>query len=256
MDLELTAKRVIVTGASRGIGRAIALGFAREQARVALVARNRRDLDEVSAAVRALGAEAFPIVADVSSAAGAEAAVSEARQGLGGLDVLVNNVGGSLGSQSFDKADEDGWRSVLDTNLMSAVHVSRHVVPELKKAGGGAIIHISSICGREYCSSAPYIAAKTALTGLTKEMGISLAQHRIRVVAVAPGSVMFPGGSWDKRRLSNPERIEKMLAEELPWRRFGTPEEVADSVVFLASARASWITGSTVVVDGAQGRAF
>jgi len=136
------------------------------------------------------------------------------------------------------------------------VWCSQHAVEHMKARGGGCIVHINSIYGREYGTSAPYTAAKAGLTALTKEMAIDLARHRIRVNGVAPGSILFPGGSWDRRRQTQPEKVEKLVREELPWGRFGTPEEVADVVVFLCSERARWVTGATVPVDGGQGRAF
>ncbi|NUP04751.1 MAG: SDR family oxidoreductase [Polyangiaceae bacterium] len=255
MDLELRGRRFLVTGASRGIGRAIAKSLGREGAVVAIVARGADALETSAREVEAAGGKPHAIVADVATSEGADRAVREAVAAMGGLDGLVNNVGGSLGARGFDQVDEEAWRRVLDTNLMSAVYTSRHAVEVLKR-DGGVIVHIGSICGREYCTSAPYVAAKAALTGLTKEMGINLAKHRIRVNAVSPGSILFPGGSWDRRQKDNPALIAKMVADELPWGRFGTPEEVADVVTFLCSSKASWVTGSTVVVDGGQGRAF
>jgi 3-oxoacyl-[acyl-carrier protein] reductase len=256
MDLELTDKTALIIGGSRGIGRAIAAALAREGARVALVARGEEALRATVAALRAAGAEAHAVVGDVATEAGAQAAVGQAIETLGSVDVLVNNAGGSLGSGTFEKATAAQWREVLDLNLMAAVWCSQAVVGWMHEHGGGAIVNVSSICGREYCATAPYMAAKAAMIAMTKEMSVSLARHHIRVNSVAPGSVMFPGGSWDRRAKDDPGRIEKMKRDELPMGRFGTPEEVADVVAFLCSARASWMTGACVPVDGAQGRAL
>lgn len=256
MDLELKGRTALVIGGSRGIGRAIAASLAREGARVALVARGEETLRATVAALRSAGAEAHAIVGDVSTEAGAQEVVGEAIETLGSVEVLVNNAGGSLGSGTFEKATAAQWREVLDLNLMAAVWCSQAAVGWMHEHGGGAIVNVSSICGREYCATAPYMAAKAALIAMTKEMSVSLAKHRIRVNSVAPGSVMFPGGSWDRRAKSDPERIERMQRDELPMGRFGTPEEVADVVTFLCSARASWMTGACVPVDGAQGRAL
>jgi 3-oxoacyl-[acyl-carrier protein] reductase len=254
MDLGLAGKRALVTGGSRGIGRATALALAAEGAHVAVAARGEAELAQVVAAIGASGGRAHAIVGDVSRREGAHEAVARAAEALGGLDVLVNNVGGSVGSGAFDAADDDAWARVLDLNLMSAVWCSRAALGHLEASGGGCIVFVSSICGLEYCTSAPYTAAKGALASLAKEMGVDLAPKKIRVVAVAPGSIMFPGGSWDRRRTTHPELIERMLEHELPWKRFGTAEEIANTVAFVASARASWITGTSIVVDGGQSR--
>jgi 3-oxoacyl-[acyl-carrier protein] reductase len=227
------------------------------------VARDAARLSEAARAIDPAGVRAVPVTADVSTDEGAARAFAEVEAQLGPVDVLVNNVGGSLGSGRFGDVSLEEFRRVLDVNLWSAVALSDHAVRSMKRPRdgstdprGGVILHVSSISAREYCSSAPYAAAKSALSGLTKEMAVDLAPYRIRVSAIAPGSILFDGGSWDRRSRETPERIEKMKREELPWGRFGTVEEVADVAVFLASRRASWITGSTIVVDGAQGRAL
>jgi 3-oxoacyl-[acyl-carrier protein] reductase len=251
MELELRGKRALVTGGSKGIGREIARCLVREGARVFVTARGEESLAAVKAE---LGVEVG--AHDVATEKGAKAAVAAAIAALGGLDVLVNNVGGSLSSGSFDKATAEQWAQVMDLNLNSAVWCSQAAVEHMAKSGGGSIVHVNSICGLEYCSSGPYTAAKAAMTGLTKEMGIDLAKHNIRVNGVAPGSIMFPGGSWDRRAKSKPEIIEQMIKHDLPFGRFGKPEEIAEVVTFVASSKASWMTGATIAVDGGQGRAF
>ncbi|MBI3182127.1 MAG: SDR family oxidoreductase [Myxococcales bacterium] len=255
MELGLSGKAALVTGASRGIGRAVALELAREGASVFIVARGASDLARAAEEVAAGGAKVHSLPVDVSSEEGAAKGVEAAIEALGGLDILVNNVGGSGGAGRFDGVSAEQWRSVLDQNLLSAIWCSRRAVQHMRQRGG-CIVHMNSICGREYCASAPYTAAKSALTALTKEMAIDLARYRIRVNSVAPGSILFPGGSWERRSRERPDAVQKMLREDLPWGRFGAPQEVAAVVTFLCSERASWVTGATIPVDGGQGRAF
>ncbi|MFO0611355.1 MAG: SDR family oxidoreductase [Polyangiaceae bacterium] len=252
MDLGLSDKVVVVTGASRGIGRAIAKVMHAEGATVVMIARGA---DALRDAAEAVGAERVAHGAfDVAIEAGANAAIDFALARFGRVDVLVNNVGGSTGTGPFDASTSEHWARTLDLNLNSAVWCSQRVLPSMIEKGGGVIVHITSICGLEYCTSAPYTAAKGALASLTKEMATDLAKHKVRVAAVAPGSTLFDGGSWDRRRTEKPEVFQRMLSHELPWGRFGTPEEIADVVAFVASPRASWIAGSSVVVDGGQMR--
>jgi 3-oxoacyl-[acyl-carrier protein] reductase len=256
MDLGLKGKVALVTGSSRGIGRAIGLALTREGAQVCLCARGAEALEQTAEQLRATGAQVATVVGDVATPEGAVAAVDAAVRAFGTLDILVNNVGGSGGAGAFDQATGAQWKDVLDRNLMAAVWCSQRAVELMRERGGGCIVHINSIYGREYASSAPYTVAKSGLTALTKEMAVDLARYRIRVNGVAPGSIFFPGGSWERRQKAQPEKVEKLVREELPWGRFGTPEEVADVVVFLCSERARWVTGATLPVDGGQGRAF
>lgn len=255
MDLELKKKAALITGSSRGIGLAIAKELLREGARACLCARNRETLDEAARACASLG-EVVTAAVDVTTEEGAAKAVDATVSAYGRIDLLVNNVGGSRGVGAFDQVDAKRWREILDVNLSSAFLCSRAAVDRMKKDGGGCIVNVSSIFGREYAQSAPYTAAKAGVVALTKEMAVDLARYGIRVNSVAPGSIFFRGGSWEKRQQAQPEKVAQMIERELPWKRFGKPEEVAAAVAFLCSSRASWISGACLPVDGAQGRAL
>lgn len=251
MKLELAMKVALVSGASRGIGRAIAVGLAREECRLVVCARGKADLDKTVADLRQLTPSVIGIVADVATAEGTAEVVDAATRSFGGVDILVNNVGGS-GARHFDDVDEADFQSALDRNLWPAFRMSRAVLPGLRKKGGGVIINIASIWGREGGGAPSYNVSKAALLSLTHAMAKDLAKDHIRVVAVAPGSILFEGGGWERRQKTDPAGIAAFIEQQLPWKRFGTPEEVADVVTFLASERARWITGSCVTVDGGQ----
>jgi 3-oxoacyl-[acyl-carrier protein] reductase len=258
MDLGLSGKVAIVTGASRGIGRAIALSLAGEGCRVVLAARGASDLEAAvaEARTRATDADAVRgIVADVTDAGSVAALVGGTVAAWGGLDIVVNNVGGS-GARDLAGADEADLQAILDRNLFPALRVSRAALPHLRARGGGVIIMIASIYGREAGGGPSYNVAKAAEISLAKAMGRELASEQIRVLSVAPGSVLFPGGGWDRRQKADPPGIAAFVAREIPGGRFGRPEEIADVVTFLCSPRASWVMGACVPVDGGQSRAF
>jgi len=255
MDLQLASKVAIVTGSSRGIGRAIAFALAGEGCRVVLCGRTAVTLDEAVAEARRRGGEATGVVCDVTTTDGVAALVAGARAAFGGIDILVNNVGGS-GARDFHDVDDADLAAALDRNLWPAFRCSRAVLPELRARGGGAIVMITSIWGKEAGGAPGYNVAKAAEMSLAKAMARDLARDNIRVNAVAPGSILFPGGGWERRQKADPEGIAAFVARELPFGRFGTPEEVGDVVAFLCSPRGRWIHGATVAVDGGQSRAF
>jgi len=254
VDLHLTDKVAVVTGSSQGIGKAIAAGLAAEGCRVTLCARDAEALERTAAELRATGAQVLAVIADLGKPEEPARVVGETVRTFGRIDILINNVGGARTAGPFLETADSAWQSAVDLNVMAAVRFSRLVVPELQKVGGGVIINISSIWGRETGGTATYNAVKAAEISLAKSLARELAPLNIRVNSVAPGSIFFPGGSWDRRMQADPEGITAFMKREIPSGRFGKPEEVADVVVFLCSERASWVTGVCLNVDGGQSR--
>ena len=246
MDLGLADRAAIITGSSRGIGRAIAAGLADEGCHVAICARGGEALRTAAGELRARGVKVVAETCDVSDPAALDAFLEAARAGLGRVDILVNNASG------FGTSDDDhSWQVGFDVDVMASVRASRKVIPWLDEAGGGVILHISTTAALEAPGPVPYSALKAALISHSKNLAVALSARRIRVNVVAPGSIEFDGGVWDQVKRADRPRYDAMLAT-IPSGRMGTAEEVADAVVFLASHRASWITGVVLSVDGGQ----
>ena len=256
MDLGLTDKVAVVTGSSRGLGLASARALVAEGCRVCLCARGAEQLAEAALEVEAAAKRPNMIAtvqADVSTAAGVERVISKTVETFGGLDILVNNVGRAAGSDLLGTTDAE-WQAAFDETLFPAIRASRLAVPHLKQRGGGAIVMIASIWGRESGGRMTYNAVKAAEISLSKSLAQQLAPMNIRVNSVAPGSILFPGGSWHKRQQADPQGIAEFVKRELPFGRFGRADEVGAVVAFLCSPRASWISGACVPVDGCQSR--
>ena len=257
MDLQLTGKTAIVTGGSRGLGFASARALVAEGCHVAICARGKDRLHQAAdelRAVAAAGANVLPVVADVATPDGISVLIETTVAQFDAVDILVNNVGLGKGTGLAD-TDDATWQEAFDQTIFPTVRASRAALPFLKRRQGTIVI-ISSIYGREAGGRMTYNAVKAAEISLAKSLAQQLATDGVRVVSVAPGSILFPGGSWHARQQADPQGIAEFVRRELPFGRFGRPEEVGDVVAFLASPRASWISGTTVVVDGCQSRMF
>ena len=239
--------RVVVAGGCRGIGRSIALAFAQAGAAVSICARGEAALEETRQAIAGHDVVAHTQSCDLADAEAIESYVASAASALGGIDVLVNNASG----YGFGDNDE-AWLADFNVDLMAAVRASRAAQPHLAKSAYACILHTSSIAALRPRPAGPsYAAMKAALSHYTMSQALALAAQRIRVNAIAPGSIEFPDGMWDRCRHEDPARYAAVLAK-IPFGRYGTPEEVAHAALFLASPWAGWITGQTLVVDGGQ----
>lgn len=245
MDLGLKGKNAIVTGGSKGIGRSTALGLAAEGVNVAICARGQRALDATAKEIEALGVKVYAASCDVTDPESLTEFLEDARNALGGVDILINNT------SAFGLSDDEaGWKASVDIDLMATVRASWAVAPWMAEAGGGSIVHVSSTSALETGPPA-YSAVKAALISHAKTMAQKLGADNIRVNSVAPGAIHVDGGFWDVVKENNADAYDSMVAQ-IPFGRLGKPEEVADAIVFLASARANWISGATLVVDGVQ----
>ena len=247
MTFDFTGKRVVVCGGSRGIGRSIALGFAETGAAVSICARGAEALAATRGELKRFGGTAHAESCDLADGAAITRYIAAAASALGGIDVLVNNASGFGASD-----DEAGWAASVAVDMMAIVRASQAAQPLLEKSKSASIVNISSISAyRPSVRTPPYGAIKAAVIHYTTSQAAALATKGIRVNCVAPGSVEFPGGTWEKRRTENPALYNRVFAS-IPFGRLGHPEEIANVVLFLASPLASWVTGQTIIADGGQ----
>lgn len=244
--LDFSGYKVVVTGGSRGIGRAMALAFAERGAQLSICARGEANLRAAEAEVSRHGGQIHAAICDLADPEAIAAYITAASTMLGGIDVLINNATG------FSEDTQDAWADCLTVDVMAAVRASDAALPSLKKSGRASIINISSISGlRPSLRTPAYAAAKAALIHYTSSQGLALAAAGIRVNCIAPGSVEFPGGYWASCKTAAPALYQQVLAG-IPSGRYGRPEEIANVALFLASPMASWITGQTIIADGGQ----
>ncbi len=254
MDLKLAGKAALITGSSRGIGLATARAFAAEGCRLMVSARSAEQLAEAEATLRASGAEVAAHVADVSEPDQAAKLVAAAALAYGGIDVLVNNVGGGGGEARIVDSTDDDWRNALERNLIQTVRMMRLALPHMTGRSGASVINVASISGwsPQLAMSGQYGAAKAALIFDTERWALEFVPHGIRLNTVSPGSILAMGNGWDRYRLAHPDYYDDYVRHGFPMGRLGTVEEVADVIAFLASPRAHWINGRNIPVDGLE----
>ena len=246
MDFDLKGKKAVVTGGTRGIGRAIVETLAGEGCDVALCARNPGQVEEAVAALKQKGVKASGGTVDVADTKALKQWIGSAAQALGGLDIFIANV-----SALAMGMDEESWRRSLEVDVMGTVFGCEAAIPFLEKSQAGALVVIGTTGLVEIAGATrPYASVKAALVPYVKALARNLAAKKIRANMVSPGTIYFKGGVWDVTEQKNPDFFKAMVARN-PSGRMGTPQEVANAAVFLASPRASFISGANLIVDGA-----
>ena len=253
MDLGIKGKNALVTGGSRGLGKHAALSLAREGVNVAICGRTQETLDKTVKELEGFGVSSMSVIADVGDVSGIESLHQQVVDGLGPIDILVNNVGGTRSREDILGTSLDDFKATFDLNLFGGFQLMKLAIPHMQEQKWGRIINIASIYGREHGGNISYMSAKAALIGATKHAANSLAKDGVLVNSIAPGSIAHPQGSWERFQNDNtPEFVDDFIAHNLPMGKFGWPEPLGDLVAFLASERSGLITGACIVIDGGQ----
>lgn len=257
MELGLKDRVAMITGGSRGLGRQIAGTLAREGCKISICARDRQQLDATVAEFAAQGYQVHGTRADVTVEEDANSFYRDTVAVLGQPDILVNNVGGRRGSVNFEETSMEQFQAGIEVNLICAVRLTALVLSHMKEQKWGRIINISSIYGREHGGSIDYMTGKAGLIAFSKHLALQMAPHNVLVNCVAPGSIDFPGSTWERfQNTQPPEVVTEFISRNLPMGRFGWPEPIGELVAFLASDRADLITGACVNVDGGQSKSL
>jgi 3-oxoacyl-[acyl-carrier protein] reductase len=254
MDLQLTDRVAFVAGSSKGIGRAIATGLLREGCRVCLSGRDGDALEDTCSNLRAeFGDRVLGVPGDMTKRSMIDVALNAVHQKWGGLEIVVANLGSGKGKPGWNQ-DQDEWERLFNLNFFGSARLAQAAIPYLQ-SHGGSILFIASIVALESTQAPlPYSAAKSALINYSKNLSRAVASGGIRVNCIAPGNILFPGGSWEKHLKERREEVENYIAAEVPQKRFGTPEEIASLAAFLVSPVSGFSTGACYIADGGQTR--
>ncbi len=257
MDLGLQGKVAMITGGSNGLGKQAAYALAREGCHVSICARGQERLDAAASELETHGVNVLATIADVTSEDDAHRFYNDTVSNLGHPDILVNNVGGRRGSVKIEETTMETFMEGLHFNLISAVRLTTLVLPHMRENRWGRVINISSVFGREYGGSSDYMTAKAGLIAFSKHIALQLVSENVLVNCIAPGSIDFPGSSWDRFQQNNsPKVVADFISRNLPAGRFGWPEPIGEMVAFLASDRADLISGACINIDGGQSRSL